>query len=230
LNDEGNNMKVERSVYHYTWHLPIGTSTIDTNNLVVQGEGVSPRTDVFFPCPCNWEKKNGFIGKGGPDQQYCEGGEPKFCPYDCKGHTLCSTSSVKWCDKAINQMPRGGHMYRSNGVPFSEAGRCWANVVGLGCSVQIRGKNRDTGGVCEISGDDMWKAYQDIKDSSKGNCGKCGSKHFGNGCLVSIDYAEGCDNRDTGVNRMALDSEEIGEGHSMISGVTYGSMGGGLLG
>lgn len=231
LNDEGNNMKVERDVYHYTWHLPIGTSTINTNNFIVQGEGVSPRIDVFYPCPCKWAGKDGIIGKFGEEQQYCEGGQQTMCrPYDCEGHHRCALSPTKWCDKAVNQMNRGSRMYRSNGVPFSEAGNCWADRAGYGCSVQIRGKHEGTGEVCQISGDDMWHAYQDIRHKWKGKCGQCGSKHFGNGCLVSIDYAEGCDNRDGGVMRMAFDSEELGEGQSMISGVMYGSMTGAYLG
>lgn len=43
------------------------------------------------------------------------------------------------------------------------------------------------------------QAYQDIRDV--GDCSTCGSKHLGNGCLVSIDYYYGCDNRDPGPNR-----------------------------
>lgn len=117
--------------------------------------------------------------------------------YDCKGETLCSTTNVKWCDEAVNRMQRGSRVYHSNGAALASSGNCWANWEGFGCSVQIRGTDQD-GNNCEITGDDMWWAYQDIRDV--GGCSKCGSKHFGNGCLVSIDYYYGCDNRDDGVN------------------------------
>ncbi|PWY96628.1 fibronectin type III domain protein [Aspergillus sclerotioniger CBS 115572] len=94
-------------------------------------------------------------------------------PYDCKGETLCSTLNVK-CN-------------------------CWANWEQYGCSVQVRGKDQNMNN-CQITGDEMWEAYQDIRNI--GGCKKCGTKHFGNGCLVSVDYYYGCDNRDNGVNSL----------------------------
>lgn len=117
--------------------------------------------------------------------------------YDCKGDTLCSTTNVKFCDKAVNNMERGSKIYTSGDI-LASAGNCWANAQGFGCSVQIRGTDND-GNACKITGDDMWNVYQDIRTA--GDCSKCGSKHFGNGCLVSIDYYYGCDNRDSGPNR-----------------------------
>lgn len=90
-------------------------------------------------------------------------------------------------------------MYRSNGA-ISQSGNCWGNSVGDGCSVLVRGTDKQ-GRNCEISGDDMWHAYQDIKSPQKGGCGKCGSKHFGNGCMVSIDFVRQCGNRGPGINR-----------------------------
>lgn len=117
--------------------------------------------------------------------------------YDCEGATLCSTTNVKWCDEAVNNMDRGSKIYTSSDT-LAVAGNCWANAEGFGCSVKIRGTDND-GNACKITGDDMWYAYQDIRDI--GDCSKCGSKHFGNGCLVSIDYYYGCDNRDSGPNR-----------------------------
>ncbi|HEX7304938.1 spherulation-specific family 4 protein [Lentzea sp.] len=35
----------------HTWTVPIGTSAIDTKNLVIQAEGYGPTTNVFTPCP-----------------------------------------------------------------------------------------------------------------------------------------------------------------------------------
>jgi hypothetical protein len=201
LNNEGNNMKVERNKYHYRWHLPIGTSTIDTNSYVVQGEGFSPRTDVFMPCPCLWRSGNKVIASPQTQElKYCEG-KHDWCPYNCQGDTLCRDISDKWCDKAINNMNRQkDHWYHSNGDYLAARGNCWSNSVGIGCSVQIRGENKQDGNkACKISGDDMWLAYQDIKKI--GGCKKCGSKHFGNGCMVSVDYMTECGNRDKGVNR-----------------------------
>lgn len=125
-------------------------------------------------------------------------GTPTPSPYyDCKGDTLCSTTNVKFCDKAVNKMERGSKIYTSGDI-LASAGNCWANAEGFGCSVKIRGTDND-GNACKITGDDMWFAYQDIRKD--GDCSKCGSKHFGNGCLVSIDYYYGCDNRDSGPNR-----------------------------
>lgn len=116
--------------------------------------------------------------------------------YDCEGANLCSTTNVKWCDEAVNNMDRGLKIYTASDT-IAVAGKCWANYEGFGCSVQIRGT--DDGAACQITGDDMWNAYQDIRDI--GDCSTCGSKHLGNGCLVSIDYYYGCDNRDPGPNR-----------------------------
>jgi hypothetical protein len=117
--------------------------------------------------------------------------------YDCKGDTLCSTTNVKFCDKAVNNMERGSKIYTSGDL-LASAGNCWANSQGFGCSVKIRGKDND-GKACKITGDDMWVAYQDIRKT--GDCSKCGSKHFGNGCMVSVDYYYGCDNRDSSTDR-----------------------------
>ena len=114
--------------------------------------------------------------------------EPTSSPtpyYDCKGATLCSTTNVKFCDEAVNRMPRGDHVYTANTPNLIQHGNCWSNAYGYGCSVMIRGTDQD-GNDCTVTGDDMWYAYQDIRND--GDCHTCGSKHFGNGCLVSIDY------------------------------------------
>lgn len=125
--------------------------------------------------------------------------QPSPSPYyDCEGETLCSTTNVKYCDEAINRMQRGNTIYTSNQGPLALEGTCWANWEQFGCKVTIRGTH-DGGKNCQITGDEMWNAYQDIRKI--GGCTKCGSKHFGDGCLVSIDYYHGCDNRDSGINK-----------------------------
>ncbi|EGX95651.1 peptidase, putative [Cordyceps militaris CM01] len=117
--------------------------------------------------------------------------------YDCKGDALCSTLNVKFCDLAVNNMERGNKIYMASSGTIAGRGNCWASRFGYGCSVQIRGKDGN-GKDCKISGDKIWDAYQDIRKA--GDCRRCGSKHFGNGCLVSIDYAGSCSNRIGGVN------------------------------
>ena len=107
--------------------------------------------------------------------------------------------NVKWCDEAVNNMQRGSKIYSSNGASLAVSGNCWANYEQFGCEVQIRGTDA-SGANCQITGDDLWQSYQDIRNI--GGCSKCGSKHFGNGCLVSVDYYYGCDNRDSGPNRL----------------------------
>lgn len=103
--------------------------------------------------------------------------------YDCEGATLCTTTNVKWCDEAVCNMDRGSKIYTASDT-IAVAGNCWAIYEGFGCSVQIRGS--DDGAACQITGDDMWNAYQNIRDL--GDCSTCGSKHLGNGvwCLLTI--------------------------------------------
>ncbi|OJI89883.1 hypothetical protein ASPTUDRAFT_79749 [Aspergillus tubingensis CBS 134.48] len=178
---------VSRSGYTWTWELPIGSDTVNTNYFVVEAQGYGPLTNVFHPCPSTWD--DATLSSGA----YCTGNSP----YDCKGATLCSTLNVKWCDKAVNQMNRGSTLYTANAEALALSGNCWANWEQFGCSVKIRGKD-ENGKECTITGDEMWEAYQDIRKI--GGCKKCGSKHIGFGCLVSVDYYYGCDNRDSGVN------------------------------
>ena len=65
-------------------------------------------------------------------------------------------------------------------------GNCWGDGT-RGCGVFIQGGTK-----CEISGNDMWHAYQDIRNV--GGCDKCGSWHRADGCLVTINYVSGCNN------------------------------------
>lgn len=128
-----------------------------------------------------------------PSETSSEPPPPNPSPYyDCEGETLCSTMEVKNCDQAVNNMERGGRIYTANTGSINSEGNWWCNALGFGCSVRIRGKDRN-GKDCQITGDNMWWAYQDIRQ--KGQCSKCGSKHFGDGCLVSIDYQYDCSDR-----------------------------------
>jgi len=102
-------------------------------------------------------------------------------------------------------MKRGSHVYVANGL-IAIAGNCWANTFGLGCMVSVRGTDKN-GNSCRITGDEMWETYQDIRD--EGGCTVCGSKHFGDGCMVSIDYVTECDNRDSGVNSVPEESDVV---------------------
>jgi len=82
------------------------------------------------------------------------------------------------------------------------SGNCWANANGdFGCMVYVRGSNQwDNDSPCIFTADEIWNAYQDIRNRDKGNCKVCGTKHIGNGCLISIDWISSCDNRDTGLD------------------------------
>ena len=190
------NAPATRDGYTWTWTLPVGNKTIDSTYFSVQAQGYGPLTNVFHPCPKKWD--NGKKSSGA----YCTGN----FPYDCQGETLCSTTNVKWCDKAVNQMNRGSTVYTANSAALALEGNCWSNNAGFGCSVKIRGKDQD-GKDCTITGNEMWEAYQDIRNI--GVCKKCGTKHFGNGCMVSVDYYYGCDNRDSGVLSVDLMEEAI---------------------
>ncbi|CAK7235811.1 hypothetical protein SBRCBS47491_009421 [Sporothrix bragantina] len=121
--------------------------------------------------------------------------------YDCEGSSFCgSLVHVKHCDEAVNNMNRGNRIYVSNSAALAGEGNCWANTDGdFGCKIYIQGRD-ESGNNCRITGDDMWWAYQDIR--KQGNCGKCGSKHLGNGCIVSIDYESNCDNRSPGLDSL----------------------------
>ncbi|KAF2429956.1 hypothetical protein EJ08DRAFT_589813 [Tothia fuscella] len=195
LDNDGNNMIVERDRHHYKWYVPKANASFDYSNIIVQGEGFNPRTNVFVPQPC------GTRGSGDKVQVDSSSGEIKYtwgkhdwCPYNCEGSALCATTNKKYCHQAVNRMGRGNKVYKTSDI-LAEAGNCWGTTDGYGCKVQIRGRNEHDGNkICTITGDEMWWAVQDIIDSNKGGCTKCGSKHFGNGCMVTTDYVTQCGN------------------------------------
>jgi hypothetical protein len=70
--------------YTYSWNLPIGTSTVDPNYFVIQGQGYGPYTNVFHPCPSTWNSSTSSTGA------FCTG----QAPYNCKLHFLGSEFSI----------------------------------------------------------------------------------------------------------------------------------------
>lgn len=177
-----NNVKIDRTKTSYKWTIPIGSSTdgVDPHYIIIQTEGYNPSTNVFTPCPTYLTEKKGS------NNLYCLG-QP---PYDCQGEKLCghTLDMIKHCDLAANSLVHqtGVTKMYTAGQPMGESGMCSVNsVTGQGCKVYLQGKDENDK-PCSYSGDDMWKAYQDIKNIS--GCKKCGTKHFGNGCMVSRDY------------------------------------------
>lgn len=214
--NDGNNMVVTRHGYRYRWELPISaTNKINTSNIIVQGEGFSPRVDVFRPCPCLWKSKTDVITDNDQQRKYCAD-DAGWCPYECGGNLLGAGFSARYCDCANNLATDRNHKtYRPSRV-MVEAGSCFGNAHGMGCAVQIMGTRSD-GKPCEISGDELWYAYQNITHKQIGGCDHYGKKHFRNGCYVSIDFYTGCDERDKsayGLTRFTKDVDFYGDGLS----------------
>lgn len=226
LNNEGKNIKVEREGFRQTWSIPVGVETLDPNNFVIEGEGISAKTNVYRSCPCHWKNPGAIKKEKDGSLKYCEG-KQKFCAFKCQDRWECSGnalfSRVKLCDRAVKEMARGNHTYRANDDK-KRPGSCSRNLLGLGCSVTIRGKDKD-GKNCEITGAELKQTYEDIKAGERGNCRKCpGSKDLGNGCSVSIDYTRGCnDPRGESIDEEEEDAMEFGEGQSLDDGVMYSS-------
>ncbi|KAF6838782.1 hypothetical protein CPLU01_02315 [Colletotrichum plurivorum] len=106
--------------------------------------------------------------------------------YDCKGSSMCSSLQVRACDDAVNnKLIRNDDVnYGAPGSGRSRTGACSNIFGGYGCGVFIQGKSH-----CARTGNQMWWDYQDIR---KNNCRVCGSKHWGDGCLTTINYVSGC--------------------------------------
>lgn len=112
--------------------------------------------------------------------------------YDCDGSGICDLPSwknmyAKYCDHAVNSLIRNDDKNYGDGKGID--GNCWGDSSGNGCVVFVTGKN------CVLSGNEMWWKYQDLRDSTKGDCGRCGSVHYGDGCRFTVNYKTGCDNR-----------------------------------
>lgn len=237
-NSNGQNIEVGRTgKYHYVWRLPVGTSTMDTTTIVVEGEGINTRTDVYFPCPCHWKavgiQKYVDKEKEGDEQgqRYCGAPKRSFCPYDCKESSRCSRdcrfSDV--CDKAVKLIKRGKQIYRAaDGQSELSGGGCKANLQGSGCSVTIQGKDKNSGKHCEITGDELVESYLKIRAPESGLCEKCpGSRSFENGCSVVVKSVKGCKNGrggKRGNNRVENAADDFGEGQTWVNGAYYGGL------
>jgi hypothetical protein len=191
------NCEVIRDKTIYKWNIPMAaTNNIDPNYIIVQTEGYNPTTNTFLPCPRN------MVDTVSVPNIFCSGdppiSEPPSSPpsdpstplkpyYDCKGGKLCDNTLdfIKHCDIAVNSLVHQTgekHMYTAD-KPLGESGMCSINpITGQGCKVYVQGKG------CSLSGDDMWAAYQDLKDVKISGCKKCGTKHFGDGCMLTRDY------------------------------------------
>ncbi|KAI3319363.1 hypothetical protein HD806DRAFT_539401 [Xylariaceae sp. AK1471] len=108
--------------------------------------------------------------------------------YDCSGSGLCQSLQVKYCDQAVND-----RIIRNNDVNYGApgsgrqySGACQSSSGGFayGCGVFIQGKS-----TCARTGNDIWYDYQAIRSQG---CRVCGSRHWGDGCLTTINYVGGC--------------------------------------
>ncbi|KAJ5423592.1 hypothetical protein N7491_008808 [Penicillium cf. griseofulvum] len=112
--------------------------------------------------------------------------QPDPDAYSCKGSSMCTTPDLlSWCDHAVNYLHRDDtQFYKAGSGTLS--GNCWGDQT-RGCGVFIEGDS-----TCTVSGNDLWNAYQNIRDT--GGCKKCGSFERSDGCTLKIDYVYGCDN------------------------------------
>ncbi|KAL4983900.1 fibronectin type III domain protein [Aspergillus falconensis] len=56
-----------RDRYTWAWTLPVGTETTDSRSFIVQAQGYRPLTNVFHPCPSEWDEDTKTSGA------YCTG-------------------------------------------------------------------------------------------------------------------------------------------------------------
>ena len=66
-------------------------------------------------------------------------------------------------------------------------GDCRGNILGGGCGIFVQG---DTNKTCEMSGNEMWYHYQDIRDI--GGCEICGAFRRKDGCMLKVDFVGKC--------------------------------------
>ncbi|KAH6693628.1 hypothetical protein F5X68DRAFT_247988 [Plectosphaerella plurivora] len=106
--------------------------------------------------------------------------------FDCKGSSMCATLNVAACNNAVNfRLIRNNDVnYGAPGSGRRFTGACEQIVQGYGCGVFIQGKSH-----CARTGNEMWWDYQDIRNNG---CRVCGTKHWGDGCMTTINYVSGC--------------------------------------
>jgi hypothetical protein len=105
--------------------------------LQVQAEGYGSMTNFFSPYLDGWNLAFPITCAS------CIG----TAPYDCKGSTLCSTTNLKYHDKAVNSIPapRSANNITSN---IDSSSLRWANAAGFGCRVFVQG-TREDGSNCD---------------------------------------------------------------------------------
>ncbi|KAH6640172.1 hypothetical protein F5144DRAFT_609227 [Chaetomium tenue] len=106
--------------------------------------------------------------------------------YDCKGSSMCSSLQVRACDDAVNSklICNDDVNYGASGSGRPQGGACSNIFGGYGCGIFIQGKSH-----CVRTGNQMWWDYQDIR---KSGCQKCSTKHWGDGCMTTVNYVSGC--------------------------------------
>lgn len=104
--------------------------------------------------------------------------------YDCEGSVMCGATPIKVCDIAVNQK-----LHRTNdtyyGPDMAKSGACNGLVPKFGCGIFVQGEH------CVRTGEEIWDDYQNIRYIS--GCSKCGSMHWAEGCMTTIDYISWCD-------------------------------------
>ncbi|KAI1021803.1 hypothetical protein LB505_008864 [Fusarium chuoi] len=103
--------------------------------------------------------------------------------YDCNGSGLCGIIPVRDCDQAVNN-----RLIRNNDVNYGApgSGRPQTGTCQGNCGIFIQGRS-----TCARTGNQIWYDYQDIR---RNGCRICGSKHWGDGCLTTINRVTGCNN------------------------------------
>ncbi|THC91217.1 hypothetical protein EYZ11_009321 [Aspergillus tanneri] len=108
--------------------------------------------------------------------------------YDCKGSGRCKTfrNLRKFCDMAKGFLV-DDTLYGTKDSN-SDSGTCYTDGknAGFGCGIFVKGKN------CEMTGSQMAAAYDHLHQDTGGGCAKCGSVHFSDGCLLTVNYVSGC--------------------------------------
>jgi Meiotically up-regulated gene family len=216
--DKRDTIKLERNKYHYRWTVPLGVNSedVDPEYVVVQTEGYGRRTEFYNPCPSNMRKED-FAG----DVHYWCKGKPV---YDCGGQRpYCSTTKgFKDLCVAASETINPTQNYTSNtidnGVTFGGKTK--------GCRIYVQGRDADSKEACTFTGREILRAYNEIH--SPGRCRRCGTKHYTNECMVSIDWVG---HRIKGLGD-AIDvlASKVGGAIGQAIGGPLGNLAGGVVG
>ncbi|KAK7023857.1 meiotically up-regulated gene family-domain-containing protein [Favolaschia claudopus] len=95
---------------------------------------------------------------------------------NCKGSSLCGSLNAASCDAAAAKIVNT-QIYRTD-VNAAATGTCSGH-----CGLFVQGTN------CRYDGYTMLDAYKEIR---AGNCQKCGSKRYLDGCEITVNYVSSC--------------------------------------